>query len=81
MLLDVLLDGGLRGSASGGREVRDVDRPDTSRPEASSLNTRPGDTVPNHVTTPVADGGVAISNSWGGSTHVITDLLGWFTQP
>ncbi|MER7464813.1 PKD domain-containing protein [Streptomyces sp. NPDC097981] len=53
----------------------------TGRPEASSLNTRPGDTVPNHVTTPVADGRVTVWNSWGGSTHVITDLLGYFTQP
>ncbi|MEU7552639.1 PKD domain-containing protein [Streptomyces sp. NPDC044571] len=52
-----------------------------SRPGASSLNTRPGDTVPNHVTTPVADGRVAVWNSYGGSTHVITDLLGYFTQP
>ncbi|MFF4852727.1 PKD domain-containing protein [Streptomyces sp. NPDC001194] len=52
----------------------------TTRPDASSLNTRPGDTVPNHVTTPVADGRVSVWNSHGGSTHVITDLLGWFTQ-
>ncbi|MFE6841006.1 PKD domain-containing protein [Streptomyces sp. NPDC057686] len=52
-----------------------------ARPEASSLNTRPGDTVPNHVTTPVGDGRVSIANSHGGSTHVITDLLGYFTQP
>ncbi|MFK0231653.1 PKD domain-containing protein [Streptomyces vinaceus] len=53
----------------------------TARPGASSLNTRPGDTVPNHVTTPVGDGGrVCVSNSYGGSTHVITDLLGYFTR-
>ncbi|MFJ9642483.1 PKD domain-containing protein [Streptomyces sp. NPDC101206] len=52
-----------------------------ARPEASSLNTRPGETVPNHVTTPVADGRATVSNSHGGSTHVITDLLGYFTQP
>ncbi|MFD8793745.1 PKD domain-containing protein [Streptomyces vinaceus] len=52
----------------------------SARPEASSLNTRAGETVPNHVTTPVGDGGrVTIANSWGGSTHVITDLLGYFT--
>ncbi|WP_405959051.1 PKD domain-containing protein [Streptomyces sp. NBC_00868] len=52
-----------------------------TRPEASSLNTRPGATVPNHVTTPVGDGGrVSIWNSYGGSTHVITDLLGYFTK-
>ncbi|MFE7186547.1 PKD domain-containing protein [Streptomyces erythrochromogenes] len=52
----------------------------TARPEASSLSTRPGVTVPNHVTTPAAGGRIAIWNSWGGSNHVITDLLGYFTQ-
>ncbi|MEU9159216.1 PKD domain-containing protein [Streptomyces sp. NPDC048424] len=51
----------------------------TARTSASSLNTRPGDTVPNHVITPVGDGKVSIWNSWGGSNHVITDLLGYFT--
>ncbi|MFD9405712.1 PKD domain-containing protein [Streptomyces sp. NPDC059989] len=53
----------------------------SARPEASSLNTLPGLTVPNHVTTPVKDGKLSIYNGpWGGSTHVITDLLGYFTQ-
>ncbi|MFB7467191.1 PKD domain-containing protein [Streptomyces sp. NPDC056224] len=51
-----------------------------TRPEASSLQTRPGDTVPNHVTTPVGDGRVTIWNSYGGGNHVITDLFGYFTQ-
>ncbi|MFF3858084.1 PKD domain-containing protein [Streptomyces sp. NPDC002209] len=51
-----------------------------ARPEASSLNTRAGETVPNHVTTPVADGRVTVWNSYGGSNHVITDLFGYFTQ-
>ncbi|MFE2478802.1 PKD domain-containing protein [Streptomyces sp. NPDC059389] len=51
-----------------------------TRPEASSLNTRPGETVPNHVTTPVADGRVSVWNSHGGANHVITDLFGYFTQ-
>ncbi|ROQ98251.1 PKD repeat protein [Streptomyces sp. 2132.2] len=51
-----------------------------TRPEASSLNTRPGETVPNHVTTPVADGRVTVWNSYGGANHVITDLFGYFTQ-
>ncbi|WP_420079950.1 PKD domain-containing protein [Streptomyces sp. JL4002] len=50
------------------------------RPEASSLNTRPGETVPNHVITPVGDGKVSIWNSWGGSNHVITDLSGYFVN-
>ncbi|MEC4576527.1 PKD domain-containing protein [Streptomyces virginiae] len=50
-------------------------------PAASSLNTLPGITVPNHVTTPVGSGKVNIFNSWGGSNHVITDLLGYFTNP
>ncbi|MER5487049.1 PKD domain-containing protein [Streptomyces sp. NPDC002812] len=49
-------------------------------PGASSLNTLPGVTVPNHVTTPVGAGGkVSIFNSHGGPNHVITDLLGYFT--
>ncbi|MCM1965431.1 PKD domain-containing protein [Streptomyces sp. G1] len=48
-------------------------------PGASSLNTLPGRTVPNHVTTPVANGKVSIFNSYGGPNHVITDLLGYFT--
>ncbi|MET9888490.1 PKD domain-containing protein [Streptomyces sp. NPDC006430] len=50
-------------------------------PGASSLNTLPGATVPNHVTAPVGSGKVNIFNSWGGSNHVITDLLGYFTNP
>ncbi|MEU9142544.1 PKD domain-containing protein [Streptomyces sp. NPDC048349] len=52
----------------------------TARTDASSLNTLPGLTVPNHVTTPVGDGKVSVFNSWGGANHVITDLLGYFTQ-
>ncbi|MCM1975747.1 PKD domain-containing protein [Streptomyces sp. G1] len=49
-------------------------------PGASSLNTLPGRTVPNHVMTPVGPGGkVSIFNSYGGPNHVITDLLGYFT--
>ncbi|WP_329382580.1 PKD domain-containing protein [Streptomyces sp. NBC_01351] len=52
-----------------------------TRPDASSLNTLPGLTIPNHVTTPVADGKISVFNGpWGGSTHVITDLLGYFSQ-
>ncbi|MFD7624546.1 PKD domain-containing protein [Streptomyces sp. NPDC059851] len=53
----------------------------SARPEASSLNTLPGETVPHHVTTPVVDGRVTVANSHGGSTHVIADLLGFFTRP
>ncbi|MBT2446240.1 PKD domain-containing protein [Streptomyces sp. ISL-43] len=49
-------------------------------PGASSLNTLPGRTVPNHVISPVASGKVSIFNSYGGGNHVITDLLGYFTQ-
>ncbi|MEU4732064.1 right-handed parallel beta-helix repeat-containing protein [Streptomyces sp. NPDC023588] len=52
----------------------------TARTDASSLNTLPGATIPNHVITPVGEGKVSIFNSWGGSNHVITDLLGYFTQ-
>lgn len=53
----------------------------SARPEASSLQTLPGLTIPNHVTTPVADGKVSVYNGqWGGPNHVIADLLGYFTQ-
>ncbi|WP_445269350.1 PKD domain-containing protein [Streptomyces sp. DSM 41634] len=52
----------------------------TARTDASSLNTRPGETVPNHVITPVGDGKVSIWNSWGGSNHVIVDLFGYFAH-
>ncbi|MGW6981343.1 PKD domain-containing protein [Streptomyces sp. NPDC054932] len=53
----------------------------SARPDASSLNTLPGLTVPNHVTTPVGDGRISVYNGpWGGPTHVIADLLGYFTQ-
>ncbi|AWZ09340.1 hypothetical protein [Streptomyces sp. ICC4] len=51
-----------------------------TRTDASSLNTIPGRTVPNHVTTPVTDGKVTVFNSYGGPNHVITDLLGHFTK-
>lgn len=51
-----------------------------ARPQASSLNTLPGLTVPNHVTTPVAGGRVSVYNSGAGANHVITDLLGYFSQ-
>ncbi|MFJ4775345.1 PKD domain-containing protein [Streptomyces sp. NPDC088762] len=47
-------------------------------PGASSLNTRPGANVPNHVTTPAFGGRINITNSYGGSNHVVTDLLGYF---
>ncbi|MFD3542924.1 PKD domain-containing protein [Streptomyces sp. NPDC058662] len=49
-----------------------------ARPTASSLQTRVGETIPNHVTSPVNAGRVDVWNSYGGSTHVITDLLGYF---
>lgn len=48
------------------------------RPGASSLNTLPGVTVANQVTTPVGQRQLSIFNSWGGSNHVITDLFGFF---
>ncbi|MFD7257260.1 PKD domain-containing protein [Streptomyces sp. NPDC059874] len=50
------------------------------RPWASSLNTHPGLNVPNHVMTPVGQGKLSIFNSVNGPNHVITDLLGYFTQ-
>lgn len=48
------------------------------RPNASSLNMVPGQTVPNLVFATVGDGGkVSIFNA-AGSTHVIADVFGYF---
>ncbi|TPG16040.1 hypothetical protein EAH86_12435 [Pedococcus bigeumensis] len=64
-------------SASGYLTVYPADRP---RAVVSSLNFQPGKTVANLVTVPVsADGKVKITNS-SGSTHVIADLLGFYTS-
>ncbi|MDH6705679.1 hypothetical protein P3T27_002401 [Kitasatospora sp. MAA19] len=50
------------------------------RPITSNLNLLRGATVPNHVTTPVsADGKVGIYNHVG-STDIIADLFGYFTD-
>ncbi|MBD0676895.1 PKD domain-containing protein [Streptomyces sp. CBMA156] len=50
------------------------------RPGTSNLNLLAGQTVPNHVTTPVgADGRVDVYNHVG-STDIIADLSGYFTD-
>ncbi|MFB7674743.1 PKD domain-containing protein [Kitasatospora purpeofusca] len=52
----------------------------TPRPGTSNLNLLAGATVPNHVTTPVgADGKVDVYNHVG-STDIIADLFGYFTD-
>ncbi|MFG3052370.1 PKD domain-containing protein [Kitasatospora sp. NPDC048239] len=51
-----------------------------ARPGTSNLNLLAGQTVPNHVTTPVdANGSVDIYNHVG-STDVIADLFGYYTD-
>jgi hypothetical protein len=51
----------------------------TARPLASSLNMTVGQTVPNLVIAKVgADGRVSVYNN-AGSTHVILDVVGWYT--
>ncbi len=53
--------------------------PDASKPETSNLNFVPGDVVPNLVVVRLSgDGKVAFYNS-GGSTHLVVDVMGWFT--
>ncbi|MFC7491408.1 MULTISPECIES: hypothetical protein [unclassified Knoellia] len=52
---------------------------DGTRPNASSLNFKAGQTVPNLVTVAVsADGRVRLWNA-SGSTHLFADLAGWFS--
>lgn len=50
----------------------------TGRPLASNLNVSPGQTRANFVAVKVADGAVDIYNSQG-STHVVVDLLGYWS--
>ncbi|GAA2142687.1 hypothetical protein GCM10009760_28100 [Kitasatospora kazusensis] len=53
----------------------------TTKPGTSNLNFTAGQTVPNHVTTPVAEnGGIDIYNHTG-NTDVVADLFGYFTVP
>ncbi|MDP1805886.1 MAG: hypothetical protein Q8K72_12010, partial [Acidimicrobiales bacterium] len=51
----------------------------TARPLASNLNFLPGQTIPNLVVAKVgADGKVALYNH-AGSSHVIFDVVGWYS--
>ncbi len=45
-------------------------------PNASNLNYRAGQTVPNHVVVPVSDGKVCFTSY--DRAHLIVDVLGWF---
>ncbi|GAA0676182.1 hypothetical protein GCM10010193_31590 [Kitasatospora atroaurantiaca] len=46
----------------------------------SNLNFGPGQTVPNHVITPLGTNGQADIYNFAGNTHVIADLFGYFTK-
>jgi uncharacterized protein (DUF1501 family) len=48
------------------------------RPDASSLNTVPGITVPNLVIAKVGIGGMVDLFNAFGSVHIIADVVGWF---
>ncbi|WP_405012257.1 PKD domain-containing protein [Kitasatospora sp. NBC_01539] len=52
----------------------------TPRPGTSNLNFVPGLTVPNHVITRLGEGGRVDVQNFAGSTHVLADLAGWFTD-
>ncbi|MEE1785360.1 hypothetical protein PUR71_20945 [Streptomyces sp. SP17BM10] len=51
----------------------------TARPDASSINYRPGQVVSALVVAPVVDGRVSFVNQWG-STDVVADLVGYFSS-
>ncbi|MGH9154146.1 MAG: PKD domain-containing protein, partial [Acidimicrobiales bacterium] len=52
-----------------------------ARPVASNLNFHPGQTVPNLVVAKVGtDGKVALYNNLGAS-HVVLDVVGWYSTP
>ena len=50
------------------------------RPATSNLNFGAGQTVPNHVTAQLGAGGAVDVYNFSGSTHVIADLAGWFSD-
>ncbi|HVL81769.1 MAG TPA: fibronectin type III domain-containing protein [Actinomycetota bacterium] len=57
------------------------DAPNAPVPWVSNLNFTPGQTVPNRVVVRLShDGWVSFFNAVG-STHVIVDVAGWFTDP
>ena len=49
------------------------------RPDASNLNTEPGQDTPNLVIAKVVDGKVKVYNERG-TTHVVGDIVGWFSD-
>jgi hypothetical protein len=52
----------------------------SARPNASNLNWRTGEVVPNRVIVPVGSGGQVSLFNASGSTDVIVDVGGWFTN-
>ncbi|MER5637864.1 PKD domain-containing protein [Kitasatospora sp. NPDC002227] len=52
-----------------------------TKPGTSSVNFGVGQTVPNHVTTPLGANGSFDVYNFAGRTHVIADLFGYFTKP
>ncbi|GAA0678945.1 hypothetical protein GCM10010193_35580 [Kitasatospora atroaurantiaca] len=53
----------------------------TGRPTTSNLNFTAGQTIPNLVVVPVDDSGLINIYNFAGSTDVIVDLFGYFTDP
>lgn len=51
-----------------------------SRPLASDLNYVPGDTAPNTVIVKLGSGGKINAFNASGSTHVIFDVVGYYTS-
>lgn len=50
-----------------------------ARPNVANLNTRPGDTRPNHVTATVGAGGQVSMYNAAGNTHLVFDLAGYYS--
>jgi hypothetical protein len=51
------------------------------RPNASNLNYVAGQTVPNLVVVKVGAGGKVSLRNFFGATHVVADVVGWFSDP
>ncbi|WP_432456764.1 SpoIID/LytB domain-containing protein [Cellulomonas iranensis] len=51
-----------------------------ARPATSSVNLTPGVDVANRATVPVVDGRITLAVQ-GSPTHVLVDVVGWYTRP
>jgi hypothetical protein len=51
-----------------------------AQPFASNVNAAPHQTVPNLVVAKVGAGGQVMMGNWGGASHLVVDITGWWDE-